>query len=545
MDDRLQAVIDSYESSGVPVRYAGVEEGEEWVPCKDGVKLRVFWFRPAGEGTWPTIVQRSCYPMAHEMYRVHGRELAKRGYAYICQYCRGTGGSEGRWEPNVNEPSDGADFIRWADGLDWVESIGYWGCSYLALTGWAITGELTPKVKSMLLSHYGTERFVSAYQSGLFRHDILTAWAMGNAGREIKADYLESCRYRPHVEVDKALWGGELPWYRDWVTNTHSGDSYWKEGFWKFMLDAPRKLKVPVCIVEGWYDHHLGSALESFKNLSPKSAAHSRLIIGCWNHGFMPCAQGKVQEHLENNEVHQVLDWFGETLLEKKTPARRVDWYVVGEDAWRSWSDIPACRTELAFYLDAGKKRLAGKAGEDAEISYQYDPEDPVMSHGAEALFASFKEVGSLEQPEPDYRPDVVSFTSEPLERSVTLLGEAKAELFVKSTAEDTAFTAKLMEVTPEGKAYNIRGSIATLAYEEPYVPGNVRKVTVSMWAAAYQVQRGSRLRLDISSSDFPQYAVHPNLPGIWSEQDSTRTATQTILIGEDYPSRVVLPVGE
>ena len=76
MDDRLQAVIDSYESSGVPVRYAGVEEGEEWVPCKDGVKLRVFWFRPAGEGTWPTIVQRSCYPMAHEMYRVHGRELA-------------------------------------------------------------------------------------------------------------------------------------------------------------------------------------------------------------------------------------------------------------------------------------------------------------------------------------------------------------------------------------------------------------------------------------------------------------------------------------
>ena len=167
------------------------------------------------------------------------------------------------------------------------------------------------------------------------------------------------------------------------------------------------------------------------------------------------------------------------------------------------------------------------------------------MSHGAESLFASFKEVGSLEQPEPDYRPDVVSFTSEPLERSVTLLGEAKAELFVKSTAEDTAFTAKLMEVTPEGKAYNIRGSIATLAYEEPYVPGNVRKVTVSMWAAAYQVQRGSRLRLDISSSDFPQYAVHPNLPGIWSEQDSTRTAMQTILIGEDYPSRVVLPVGE
>lgn len=370
MDDRLQAVINSYESSGVPVRYTDVEEGGEWVPCKDGVKLKVFWFRPIGDGPWPAIVQRSCYPMAHEMYRVHGRELARRGYAYICQYCRGTGGSEGQWEPNVNEPSDGADFIRWADDLNWVESIGYWGCSYLALTGWAITRELPGKVKSMLLSHYGTERFASAYQSGLFRHDILTAWAMGNAGREIKADYLESCRYRPHVEVDKALWGGELPWYRDWVTNTHSGDPYWKEGFWKFMSDAPRKLKVPVCVVEGWYDHHLGSALQSFRNLSPEAAAHSRLVIGCWNHGFQPCAQGKVQEHLENDEVHQVLDWFGETLLEKKTPARRVDWYVIGEDAWRSWEDIPAGRTELAFYLDAGRKRLGEKAGADAEVSY-------------------------------------------------------------------------------------------------------------------------------------------------------------------------------
>lgn len=106
MDDRLRAVINSYKSSGVPVRYTDIEEGEEWVPCKDGVRLRVFWFRPVGGRSWPTIVQRSCYPMAHEMYRVHGQELARRGYAYICQYCRGTGGSEGQWEPNINEPSE-------------------------------------------------------------------------------------------------------------------------------------------------------------------------------------------------------------------------------------------------------------------------------------------------------------------------------------------------------------------------------------------------------------------------------------------------------
>ena len=543
MDERLQAMINSYESSGVAAVYSSWEEGEEFVPCRDGVKLRVFWIRPEGPGPWPTIVQRSCYPHAHEAYRVHELELAKRGYGYICQYCRGTGGSEGEWEPNVNEPNDGADFIRWVDGLDWVESIGYWGCSYLASTGWAITGALTPKVRSMLLSHYGTERFTSAYQSGLFRHDILTAWAMGNAGREIQADYLESCRYRPHVQVDEALWGGKLPWYRDWVTNTHRDAPYWKDGFWKFMSDAPRKVKVPVCIVEGWYDHHLGSAVQSFENLSPEAAEHSRLVIGCWNHGFMPCAQGKVQEHLQNDEVHQVLDWFGETLLEKKLPERRVDWYVIGADRWESFPDIPRPEDTERLFLDADSRTLTAGSSEDGEVSYTYDPNDPVMSHGAESLFATFKEVGSLEQPGPDWRPDVVSFTSAPLEHDLTIMGKISAELYVKSTAGDTAFTAKLMEVTPDGKAYNIRGSIATLAYDRPYTPGEVRKITVPMWDVAFQVKAGSRLRLDVSSSDFPQYAAHPNLPGCWAEQRESVTAEQTILTGRDYPSKVVLPV--
>lgn len=543
MDERLQAIINSYESSGVAAVYSSWEEGEEFVPCRDGVKLRVFWIRPEGPGPWPTIVQRSCYPHAHEAYRVHELELAKRGYGYICQYCRGTGGSEGEWEPNVNEPNDGADFIRWVDGLDWVESIGYWGCSYLASTGWAITGALTPKVRSMLLSHYGTERFTSAYQSGLFRHDILTAWAMGNAGREIQADYLESCRYRPHVQADEALWGGKLPWYRDWVTNTHRDAPYWKDGFWKFMSDAPRKVKVPVCIVEGWYDHHLGSAVQSFENLSPEAAEHSRLVIGCWNHGFMPCAQGKVQEHLQNDEVHQVLDWFGETLLEKKLPERRVDWYVIGADRWESFPDIPRPEDTERLFLDADSRTLTAGSSEDGEVSYTYDPNDPVMSHGAESLFATFKEVGSLEQPGPDWRPDVVSFTSAPLEHDLTIMGKISAELYVKSTAGDTAFTAKLMEVTPDGKAYNIRGSIATLAYDRPYTPGEVRKITVPMWDVAFQVKAGSRLRLDVSSSDFPQYAAHPNLPGCWAEQRESVTAEQTILTGRDYPSKVVLPV--
>ena len=543
MQEYCKALLNSYQSSGMAVRFSQVQQGEDWVACRDGVKLLAFWYRPPGEGPWPAIVQRSCYPQTEQVYRLHGRELAKRGIAYLCQWCRGTGGSEGVWEPNVNEPDDGADFLRWVDSLPWVGSMGYWGCSYLAATGWTVTGQLPPKMRSLLLSHYGTERFTSAYESGLFRHDILTAWAMGNAGRTIDADYLESCRYRPHKEVDTALWGGELPWYRDWVTNTRPTDPYWHQGFWNFMAQAPRKLKLPVCVVEGWYDHHLGSALKTFQNLSPQAAAHSKLIVGCWNHGFQPCAQGKLQEHLENDQVRQMLSWFEETLLKGQLPRREVDWYVIGEDAWRSWEDYPQPGEEMSLALNAAGKTLEDTPGESARVSYRYDPENPVMSHGAESLLSTFQEVGSLLQPEPDWRPDVVSFLSRPLEEPLTLLGEIRVELYVKSTAPDTAFTAKLMEVTPQGEAYNIRGSIATLAFQEPYTPGEVRKVTISMWAVAYQVQAGCRLRLDLSSSDFPQYAIHPNKAGIWSEQESTTPAIQTILTGRDTPSRVILPL--
>lgn len=543
MSDACETIRQSYRSSGVPERQTDIESGETWVPCHDSINLRTFWYRPKGAGPFPVIVQRSCYPQGEDSYRTHGQELAKRGYGYICQFCRGTGGSEGMWEPNVNEADDGADFIRWVNALSWVSDIGYWGCSYLANTGWAITGVLPEKVRSMLLSHYGTERFTSAYQSGMFRHDILTAWAMGNAGRPIDADYQTSCLYRPHNRVDEALWGGALPWYREWVSNPHRSDPYWQKGYWGFLAGAPERLKVPVCIVEGWYDHHLGSAMETYHHLSSQAAAHSRLIIGCWNHGFGPCAEGKVQKNLQNNEVHQMLDWFEETLWRKELPPRRVDWYVIGADAWRHFPSYPTGMDSMSLYLSSSGALVPQAPEQSGENHYIYDPQNPIFTHGAESLFATGHKVGSLRQPEPGWRDDVLSFQSAPLSEEKTILGRIRVELYVKSDAPDTAFTARLMEVTPDGEAYYLRGSIVTLAHEEPYTPGTVRKVSMDLWDVAYCLHKGERLRLDIASSNFPEYAVHSNQAGLWSEQTETVPAHQTVLFGGDTPSRVILPV--
>lgn len=124
------------------------------------------------------ILQRSPYVHLMDMYLLHGKNLAQRGFIYILQFCRGTGQSEGEWEPNVNERQDGLDTLNWLQNEPWVKNIGYWGNSYLALTGWCMADAVPSKVKGMYLSVYGTDRFTSAYSKGMFRHDVLTSWAM-------------------------------------------------------------------------------------------------------------------------------------------------------------------------------------------------------------------------------------------------------------------------------------------------------------------------------------------------------------------------------
>lgn len=549
MEQRMQEAVKNVQAQFDACPFTGpVHEHtaeEIWLPMSDGVRLHTLVYKPQGEARFPVLLQRSCYPDQLEMYRVYGRELTRRGYGYVVQICRGTGKSEGEWEPNVNERRDGSDTLQWLDAQPWVESIGYFGASYLALTGWAVADIVPPKVKGMLLTVYGTDRFTSAYEKGLFRHDVLTGWAMSNAGHPVEADYLESCRYRPHAGVDTALWGGRLEWYQDWIHATRRDDPYWQQGWWKLLRDVPGKTKVPVYIVEAWYDHHFGSAVRTYCALNEETKKHSWLDIGCWNHMSQPCVEWGEQKHLENGDVHRVLEWFDLLLKEKKLPQARVSTYVMREDTWKELEAWPAP-------VSAVRKLYMGKAGTlsdkpegEETCSFWYDPEDPCPTHGAESVLTTITEAGSLRQPEPNYRPDVVSFVSEPVDEPLPICGRIKAHLRVATDGEDTAFTAKLMEVFPDGTAYNIRGGITTIQADLPqgqtYTPGEAADVCVELWDMAWTVQPGSRLRLDVSSSDFPQYAVHSNYAGIWSEQTETRIAQQTIFLGKD--SYVELPL--
>lgn len=519
----------------------------------DGVHLKTHITRPVQEGAFPVIVQRG--PYGDYTAKAAGEGWAKLGFAYVFQCCRGTFGSEGEWVPNENERSDGLSLLNWLQEAPWVESIGYYGASYLALTGYAMVDCLPPKVRSMHLSVYGTDRHASAYCDGLFRQDILTGWTIGSCGRglpEARKDsdfYLRSYAYRPQLEVDKAMWGGELTWYRDWISHPDRDDPYWQSGFWALLREMPGKLPdIPILICEGWYDHHLGSALRGCEQINPEQNSSVVIRIGPWNHSgesALSCHPGTRNEG--KNDLAHAASWFADTLQKGLRPKGEVQYYNIGLDRWETAPAYPFAESrEKRFYLSMDG--LENAPGAPGCRSYDYDPETPVMTWGAESLLTNVQWTGSRPQPEPNYREDVISFVSQPFTEPVDVLGKIKVHLYAESSAADTCFAVKLIEIRSDGTACNIRNGITTLAYRNnadhrgTYAGGLVA-FTIDTWDIAWHFRIGSRLRLDITSSNFPEYAVHSNFPGLWSTQRETQIAHQTIHFGPSTPSCVILPI--
>lgn len=577
----LKALENDYKKLDMEVLYPDVQTTEVMLPMSDGVKLKtyVYYGKEVPEGSsLPVILQRSPYAHSMDIYQVHGKNLAQRGFVYILQFCRGTGQSEGEWEPNVNERQDGLETLHWLQSEPWVKNIGYWGDSYLASTGWFMADVVPSKVKGMYLGVYGTDRFTSVYSKGMFRHDVLTSWAMENAGYPVDSDYLESCRFMPHYKVDECLWGRKLPWYRQWITAPREDDAYWQQGFWKMLREIPSKVNIPLLITDAWYDHHLGSALKSYETLSWEAKKHTTLIVGCWNHYSENCIEWDEPQNLQNREVPIMIKWFRTLLMEDRIPESKVRTYIIGADEWKEYPEWPMpVKSQKKFYFNAGERAGSGKkltlsespAEPLSKTEFTYDPKNPVPSLGAESMLKSINKVGSMYQPEPGFREDVLSFISEPLEEEFSIAGKMRVYLQVSTDCDDTAFTAKVMEVRGDGKSVNIRSSITTIAADYPdkryvsdgksvhdedsrkamenredtYTPGEIAEVCVEMWDIAWKLQKGSRIRVDISSSDFPQYSVHSNYAGIWSRQEKTRVAHQVIYCGGVYSSRLEIPV--
>ena len=533
----------------------------------DGHLLVTQMYMPEGDGPWPVVVYRTPYmnnaPLGDWMLGF--KQYAERGIGVIVQRCRGTGGSEGTFEPNVNERADGLALLDWLQKAPWCKSIGLTGCSYMGLTSWIVADAVPEKVKGIYLEHYGVDRHLSAYNSGLFRQDILTAWAIDNAGVPIRKPevtdsdkpYYDEMRYMPQRTMDEDLLGAQIPWYRDWISHTDYPDPYWHTGFWALLRSIPPKIQVPMTVVAGHFDHHMEGTILGYELLPEATKARSRLLVGGWNHGFetTPKLDGLVHDHDIDINL-DTFEWFYSLLVEEKEPVHEVKVYDIGADKWLSLPEWPsAAGNARTFFLSSeaegtvfGLKDLP--SGKRKALSYDYDPSDPVFSIGGETLFNSNTRKGSQPQKPAGYRDDILFFRSEPLTNPMTLSGMPKAVIWFSSDCEDTAVTVKISEEKADGTTLNIRTGIATLAFRKAklghrgtYTPGEIVPVEIQMLPIVWELQPGSRIRVDISSSDFPQYSIHSNYPGVWSAQTAIRTARQHVWTGKPYPSRIELPL--
>ncbi len=544
---------------------------EEMVPSgEDGIRLLTRIYLPEGDGPFPVVVTRTPYVWGSGDYIEAGREYARRGIGYIQQDCRGKGGSEGFFSPNVNERADGIALYEWLAEQPWCGDIGIFGSSYTALTGWLVGDSIPDKVKGMYLSHYGVDRHISCFRSGLFREDIMSGWAIDNAEEDIikperkpgqapGENYYDFYLYRPQVEADVNVLGQKLQYYRDWITHTDYTDPYWNTGVWADLKRIPYVIDVPLTIVAGQFDHHEEGTVLGYERLRPEIKARSRLILGSWNHSFQVTPTHVPTANAMEFDINaDQFEWFYSLLVKKEEPRGEVRVYNIEADEWVNLDSWPIeTASDRTMYLSSetvGDRwnvlALNTSEPQASSVSYVYDPENPVYAEGGETLFTSSGRRGSLRQSPAGYRDDILSFVSEPLEEDMTIAGNVKVYLKVRTDADDTAFAFTLSEVTPSGEAYNMRTSIATLGYRDgllnprvEYRRGSTVVLEIEALPIMWTVKAGNSLRLDIKSSQFPEYAVHSNTAGVWAEQARTVVARQTVFVGGEDGSRVVFPV--
>jgi hypothetical protein len=530
-----------------------------FVTMRDGVQLATWVTRPEGEGPWPALLTRSPYPDLRRLFDFQCDLYARYGYACVLQDARGRGASEGEWIPFEHERDDGIDTLRWLVAEHWTDgNVGLIGASYLAFAQWVLADALPYDVRTIVPAVFSTNRHATMYERGMFRTDVYTSWTVGNSGLESALSPAErfwgAARHRPALEADERLLGGRLPWYRDWLSSPAPDAELWSQGLWAKLASMPERTRVPVLMIAGWYDHNLAGMFDAYARLP--SRWKSLLVVGPWLHSFQSAGPGLPPGLASTAQLQ--LRWLehhlkGEPIGE---PGSGVFAFVMGE-GFRSFPSWPPPSEPLRLHLAApGPGSCAGGLLNEAPsaratLEYRYDPDDPVPTMGGEALLGwaagvDAPDPGRREQEAPCARPDVLSFLSEPLARDLVVVGSPTVHLEVASSAEDSAFSVKLIEVNERGRAWNVRDSIASLAYAkgaapQPYAPGSVVPLDFTLWPVALRFAAGVRLRLDVSSSNFPAYHAHANRAGPWAEQREAVVATQTLELGDAWLELPVL----
>lgn len=563
-----------------------VAEHNVAMKTRDGVTLRADIYRPSGNGNYPVLLQRTPYNKTGTAE--FAQKAALRGYMVVVQDVRGRYASEGEWYTFKHEGEDGYDAVEWAASLPHSNGkVGMFGGSYVGATQMLAAVSHPPHLAGICpvvtASNYHENW---TYQGGAFEQwfneswtsslsqDTLDRFMQDGKNAMIGRTVLPLKQYplfNAKLAADATGMTRQLaPYFLDWLDHPEY-DSYWKQ--WAIDAQYP-SIQVPALTITAWYDIFQGGSLRNYLGMKTQAGnetarAGQKLLVTVGGHAGGGRTIGTVDfgaAAAEYDEGAITLDWYDYLLQGKQNrwaSDKPVRIFVMGENKWRDEAAWPLARAKQTSYFlhSEGEANSASGNGflyigpmefrvEDRKDSYIYDPANPVPTVGG-PLCCDGEHLpgGPLDQKEVESRPDVLIYSTPPLDADLEVTGPVSLDLFASSSAVDTDFTAKLVDVWPNGFAQNLTEGILRARYREstsaakPIVPGKIYEYKIDLWSTSNVFLKGHRIRLEVSSSNFPRFDRNLNTGKPASTNSNFVKATNTVYHDAKHPSVLLLPV--
>lgn len=551
---------------------------------RDGTILRADVYRPDRPGRFPVLLMRVPYGKSKAQSQVYAPPVwyAERGFMVVIQDTRGRGLSDGTFYPFLHEMKDGYDTVEWAAGLPNADGrVAMYGFSYAGATQLLAAVTRPPHLVCIAPGMTASQYYEGwTYRGGVLSLAFVVSWALRLAAddalkrgdreraRELKEAQLNPesyFRYSPVSDIP-ILDEDACPYFQDWLKHPVY-DDYWK----RWSIDALYdRIAVPTLHIAGWYDMFRDGTIANFTGLRDVGRVRNgsnRLVVGPWYHmpwmsslngeDFGAAAASDVDrlqvEWLESCLKHGVDETDETSDTDEVLP---VSVFVMGRNTWVRYRDWPPPESgEITMYLDAtgransldgGGTLSDGRPVEGTYDSYIYDPATPVLSLGGHSCCAPTQApMGPKDQRAAELQTQVLVYDSEPLSVELLVSGRVRAHLYVASSAEDTDFVGKLVDVRPDGRALNVCEGILRMKFRDgtaeprPIQPWRIYEIEIDLGHTCIAFLRDHRIRFEVTSSCFPQWERNFNRV----DEGPPQAATQLVFRGGEWPSRLTLPV--
>jgi uncharacterized protein len=562
---------------------------------RDGTTLMSNVYRPADGDPYPVLLARMPYgkDLPFNSTYLDPVRAARRGYIVAVQDVRGRYASEGKFTPFVREFEDGYDSVEWAAKLPGSSGgVGMIGLSYLGKTQWHAAVMQPPSLRSMAPGQTwgnhlnGAQMRGGARELGLMQFWAQTALALEILFRKYRGEPQKIGEKLPELvgSIDTLLAGGgydALP-----LTQLPDPDNltpFVRGGFargaedegWDYLNidDKYDRIEAPTFHIGGWYDCFIGETLRQYEAMKERAKAVGmrppRLLVGPWTHGEFGSTIGDLDFGIGSSGAflnyrgdltEAQLRWFDATLKGEEGPLEErppVEVFVMGENRWRGYEEWPVPGAhEERWHLHGGGRLAREEPGRSEPDEYDYDPGDPVPTVGGAILMAPIYRPGARDQRKVEDRPDVLVYTSEVLREDYTALGPVHATVFAATSAPDTDFVVRLVDVYPDGRAIGVTDGVIRASEREafpapgvirsvepkPVEPGRVYQYNVDLWATGITFKAGHRIRVQVTSSCFPRWDRNPNT-GEGPDSARTEVARQRIFHDPERPSHITLTI--